>query len=97
MKTLLSVLALFIVLIVAVWAVVMGGIGALLGPLRGRSRTSAFLIGLFFGPFGWLFLLTKAHRPFAVTSAPKPGLADKGWPPETGPGTQAAGDELPLP
>jgi hypothetical protein len=97
MRTVLSVLALFVILIVAVWAVVMGGIGALLGPLRGRSRTSAFLIGLFFGPFGWLFLLTKTHRPPAMSPAVSPEGASQNW--RSGPEavSRPADDELPLP
>jgi hypothetical protein len=59
MKIVLLLLALGGLLCVVTWAGVFGGIGAVLGPYRGRTRQRGFSMGFFLGPLGWLLLVVR--------------------------------------
>lgn len=59
MSTAIGILATILLLFVAVWLVVFGGVGALLAPHRGRTRVSGFLWGALLGPIGWVVLLIR--------------------------------------
>jgi hypothetical protein len=58
----LNVVLGIIVLIVAVWVAIFGGVGALLSRSRGASGISGFAWGTLLGPIGWLaiFIVTRS-------------------------------------
>lgn len=59
MSTFLSFLFGALLLIMGAWTVIMGGIGAILGPRRQRSRLRGFVYGFLLGPIGWAILCMR--------------------------------------
>lgn len=59
MRTIISIFASILILVVFVWVAVFGGIGTLLAPRRGRTRIRGFLLGVLLGPVGWIMLLIR--------------------------------------
>lgn len=57
METVLNVFIGIVMLIVAVWVAIFGGVGALLSRSRGASGVSGFAWGTLLGPFGWLAIV----------------------------------------
>lgn len=53
----LNVVIGIVVLIVAVWIAIFGGIGALLSKSRGSSGAGGLAWGALLGPFGWAAIL----------------------------------------
>ena len=98
MKTLLSVLAIVVALLVVAWVAIFGGLGALIGSRRGRTSGRGFLIGTFFGPFGWIYLLVRPGTGRQLTET----LRERATPNTgDGPATTSAGevsddDDLPI-
>ena len=77
----LNVVIGIIVLIVAVWIAIFGGIGALLARSRGGSGTVGLAWGALLGPIGWLIVLwvtRRSARPAAEAIA-TPLEADSAW------------------
>lgn len=70
MSTIIGALVTILLLVVAVWLAVFGGVGMLLAPRRGRTRVSGFLWGALLGPIGWAVL--TLHRPGAMRRLPTP-------------------------
>lgn len=97
MSTTLSVLAVVLLLIVAVWVAVFGGIGSILAPRRGRTAVSGFLWGALLGPIGWAVVLV---RPGTVRSGVVRlrdfGGADEAAIGATGASLEGGDDELPI-
>lgn len=74
METALSVFIVIIVMIVAVWIAIFGGVGALLSRSRGSSGVAGFAWGTLLGPFGWLaiFWVTRSSARY-LEAAPALG------------------------
>jgi hypothetical protein len=97
MSTALSIAAAVLLLFVAVWVAVFGGVGALLAPRRGRSAVNGFLWGALLGPIGWAVVLV---RPGTVRSGVRRlGSVGAGDGDVTGPNLapfEGGDDELPI-
>lgn len=76
MSTFLSILFGVLLLFVGGWTLVMGGIGWLLGPRRGRTRFRGFVYGVLLGPIGWALLCT-ARDPYGRGRAWTAGVLDR--------------------
>lgn len=93
METALGVFVSILLLIVATWIAIFGGIGALLSRSRGGSVPAGLAWGTGLGPLGWLAILwtTRKDRiapeealpltePNSTKPAPRPAAADQ-WDP----------------
>jgi len=65
-----NVLIGIVVLIVAVWIAIFGGVGALLARARGGSGMAGLTWGMLLGPIGWLVIYWITRKSAAKTTAP---------------------------
>jgi hypothetical protein len=77
----LNVVIGIIVLIVAVWIAIFGGVGALLSRSRGGSGTAGLAWGTLLGPVGWLIVLwvTRRSAGLAAKVVAPPLESDSAW------------------
>lgn len=82
MKTAIDVLALFLVLIVAVWALGFGSVGSVVARRRGLRRAHGFMVGAVFGPVGltWLLWRGRQRRSRRLPQWPDPPRSDRSGP-----------------
>lgn len=78
MGSIVSTLISVFVLIVVVWVVIFGGVGALLSRSRGGSGVSGFAWGTLLGPFGWIAIYFVS-RSTAGGDWSAPTRGDGGW------------------
>ena len=78
MATALNVFIGILVLVVAVWVAIFGGVGALLSRSRGAAGLTGFAFGTLLGPFGWLAIFWVTRGSARRIEAPAP-VAEPSW------------------